>query len=284
MKNYQFFLKGISLFILFGCTTFKSSQKTLEEDPNKVVNESSIRSLFCSGNKQIKDFKFYFVEKNLRIKSGVPISTASTLKEQIEKGRHCDYKNTLYDLAKADSLYSRFVEVDQDLFNQIQNDGIGSLNPDHLRSNCRLQNLFIRAPDGKISLHRVGWCSDPNGGSFYSGSGLSFNSFNSYSVRIPHLTTFVDKYTIIEPAEFQNNTYKDNSCIQDGKKVYGYGAEDSFNSELALGYKNQIWKRYISHFTSIKEGHSGESINVELTLDLNSFCRYGRSIQDLVTK
>lgn len=284
MKNYQFFLKGISFFILFGCTTFKPIQKTLDEDPNKVVNESAIRSLYCSGNKQIKDFKFQFSEKNLKISSGVPISTASTLKGQIEKGRHCGYKNALYELAKNDSIDNRFVEVAQDLFNDIESDGIGSLNPDHLRSNCRLQHLFIRSPNGNVSLHRVGRCSDANGSGFYSGTGFNLNIFNSYEVRIPHLTTFVDKYTIIEPMEFQGNTYKDDSCIQDGGKVYGYDTEDSFNSGLVLDYKNSIWKRYINHFTSIKESHSGDSINVELSLDLNSFCRYGRSINDLVTK
>lgn len=284
MKNFLFFLNGISLFILSGCTTFKPSQKTLGEDPNKVVNESVIRSLYCSGNKQIKDFKFRFVEKNLKISPGVPISTASTLKSQIEKGRHCGYKNALHELAKNDSIDNRFVEVDQDLFNDIESDGIGTLNPDYLRSNCRLQNLFIRSPGDKVSLQRVGRCSDANGSGFFSGTGFNLNAFNSYEVRIPHLTTFVDKYTIIEPIEFQSNTYKDDSCIQDGEKVYGYDSEDSFNSELVLDYKNSIWKRYINHFTSIKESHSGDSIIVELTLDLSSFCRYGRSINDLVTK
>lgn len=284
MKSYQFFLKGFSLFLLIGCATFTPSQKTLDDDPNKVMDYTKIRNLYCSGNKQVKDFKFSFSEKKFKIAPGIPVSEVSKFKSNLEKGRLCGYKKILYELTKTDSIDHKYFEVSQDDFKELEATGVGSIDPESFRANCRLQNLFIRAPGGKVNLYRASLCSSAEGGTFYSGTGLKLNFFNSYPIRIPYVTILVDQFTIIEPIEFQNGIYKEDNCHDESEKTYGYNEEGSFDAELSLDYRDQIWKRYITHFTSIKESQSDDSISVELALDLNPFCRYGRNVQDLKSK
>lgn len=290
MKNCQFFLKGISFLLVASCTSFSPSQKTLDSDPSKVNDFNSIRKLYCAGQKQVKEFKFSFTEHNMKFKSGIPTSVIASVQNQREKERQCNYKKALFELTRKDSVSHGFMEVSQDLYKEISDGSMGTVNPDSLRANCRLYNLFVQSPLQKTDYFVVQQCSG-DGGTFYSDSSSNFYRWNSYSFRIPHLTTLIDNFAILEPIEFQTKTYieteeKTNDCSESkvDKEVLGYDSKNEFNSELAIDYKDQVWKRYIIHFTRIKESHQDDGSKVELTLDLNPFCKYGRSINDLSSR
>ena len=51
----------------------------------------------------------------------------------------------------------------------------------------------------------------------------------------------------------------------------------------SVGQKDHLWRTYINRFTSIKEAsdQNSQKSAIELSLDLNIFCKYGRSISAL---
>lgn len=94
-------------------------------------------------------------------------------------------------------------------------------------------------------------------------------------IQISELQMLMDNFTILEPVDFQNEAYKSDLIAADenGKQ----------SISEAIEHKDKIWIRYVEHFTKISEAKSNNPrvINIDLDLDLNGFCRYGRNVSDL---
>lgn len=286
MKKYLFFLSAINIYLVLGCSTFTPSKYTVENDPkNNRQDFSEIRKQFCSGDKKIRDFKFHFEDKDLKIETGIPTSVASRIQDDFQKERNCRFKSTIYELIKSPSYNYQYYEVSQELFDRIGKEGLGSYGQ---YGNCKAMNFFIQSPKQKNLSYTAGVCSRNSGeGSYILNSDVKLDIWNSYELKIPVITNLVEFSTILEPVEFQNKTYIENeeqNCKEKPLELLGVDSEEHFSAEHAINQKDRIWKRYITYFTSVKEVHQEDSVKVELTLDMTGFCKYGRSLDDLRTQ
>ena len=130
------------------------------------------------------------------------------------------------------------------------------------------------------------------------------------SAYLSTLNSLISDYTILEPLVFQKTTYSEEiqkaseNEICDLNREYGaesvyiskndqresveaFGIDETGNIDItkAIYQRPRIWKRYISRFSTIKESSVSSGVkNVQVSLDLNSFCRYGRSLEDVTSK
>lgn len=168
--------------------------------------------------------------------------------------------------------------------------------------------VFVRSGDGRLyGFYFVGdRSSNPNVLGAFSkmfGNGVS-------TIASPDLAGLVDGYTMLEPLEFQTKAYSEetvglseenNSCnfprpesvtFHKNEKwetveAYAIGEDGNTNISMAIDQRSKIWERYISRFSTVKESvdsTNANRINTQVSLDLNGFCRYGRSIDDLTSR
>ena len=172
--------------------------------------------------------------------------------------------------------------------------------------------VFVRSTSGKIyGFHFVG--SGSNAPDVLSEVTSLFGDGVSSAV-ISDIAGLIEDFTILEPLEFQKQAYEDeieksngddeNSCdlestyrgesvsyIKNGhwQNVSAFGIDNKGESDTstAISQRARIWKRYISRFSKIKESadsRSSQITNTQISLDLNGFCKYGRSLDDLTSK
>lgn len=170
--------------------------------------------------------------------------------------------------------------------------------------------FFVKDETGKLSLFN-----------YFSQDSFSDRLYNKpedalgddvISVYLATLSTLISEYTILEPLDFQKMTYYDE--LQKSKDYENemcdmdieYGAEALYISKndqrehieafgidgsgdidvaKAIYHQPRIWRRYISRFSTIKEISVSSGVkNVQVSLDLNNFCRYGRNLEDVTSK
>lgn len=171
--------------------------------------------------------------------------------------------------------------------------------------------VFVRASDRR--LHGFYFISGGSSNSdVLSASSKMFGEGVS-SVTAPDLVGLIDGYTILEPLEYQTKAYneeiemhspEDDSCdlhkmygansvsfFKNGNwehvEAYAIGEDGNTNVSKAIDQRVKIWERYISRFSTVKESidsTNANKINTQVSLDLNGFCRYGRSVDDLTSR
>ncbi len=110
----------------------------------------------------------------------------------------------------------------------------------------------------------------------------------------------IENYTLLFPLDDQRKIfpesfedYDDRERIEQAKYhpdedlTVGFfvKANGDFNLRNAIEHRLGIWEAYFDRFTQIKEspGSDAQELKYEISLDLNPFCKYGRSISDLTS-
>ena len=278
------------MLLSYGCSTFTPSETTLKQE--KSVNAEDIKNQYCSGVKQRKAFRINLTLSDPKLISGLSTSESSKFLSSVEEKKKGLYKRLLFSLSKVESGVV-FVEVSTDLFKRIEKEGMGSIDPNSLRANCGLGIVFLKSPQQQVKGYYSGMCTDGQSNPFFSGTDISFGAFNSYKSKLVDLSTLIDGFTMVEPKDFQKEAYdcdkNPDLCktLHSKEELLGLDSNDEFDSKRAIEDKESIWKRYIARFSKVKESSSSNNkneSNVELSLDMNAFCRYERSISDLTSK
>jgi hypothetical protein len=100
------------------------------------------------------------------------------------------------------------------------------------------------------------------------------------------LNNLISNHTILAPKEVVE---KITGTEFDDKYLYGtiiLNESGEVDISRALEQRDRLWKAYINRFTLIKEASDQNSpkSTIELSLDLNVFCKYGRSIPALQSR
>jgi hypothetical protein len=153
-------------------------------------------------------------------------------------------------------------------------------------SSFRMVPVFVAAEDGKKIVGFFGQAT--SGGEMFDELSQEYAGRAHRDAFLFELNALMSGYTMIEPRKYQEESYnEDSSCGSDGSsQPIAVNDDDSANISEAIDERNDIWRRYISRHSMIKETKARDTqlTNTEVSLDLNNFCRYGRHVEDLTSR
>ncbi len=290
MNFCKYFLKTISLILLFSIISCASSKKRIVEF-NQNINSDSIYSYYCKNGKQshaIKISSTYVHPKN---------QTGKALDQQAKRLKR-------YDNFKNDTLLKAFYS----LSSPSQNVAVTTSNSyaEVITYAKNMQHSFINSADVSINPLIVITPDSNRFIFFHERVDGACNSImcNEYSkeenISIRELKYLVDNYVLLEPFDYQLKSYTcEKDCpfydVDTGNGFSGYshpnrpiGQDENKNVSISeyIKLKNLAWMRYFMKNTQINEAQSADSqiYNLELSLSLDGFCTFGRSINDLLSQ
>lgn len=270
-----YWINSILLFVLLSACASTNVQPTSISRSN--LSENSIFSYYCSGNKQTRKLSIPIEYINPKLPANVLVDEAAKERAYYANRKKALLPEALFSLSGAydrigyswNNAVVRQSNLDhKDLIEKVSSYEIGSSN-----YNSSQETAILVKPNNSdkfVLYHAV------------EKDGRLRDRDNEDPAYVSDLKLLIESFTILEPEAYQEEAYGK----QDG---YEPIAIDSNNNNViadAIKSKDQIWKRYISKFTEIKEARTSNSriINIDLSLDLNGFCQYGRSIKDLYSK
>lgn len=285
MKLFKSYLKNsIALAaILSGCATNNQPPVSISKG---AVSSDNIYALYCANNKQTRRLRVpivYFVPQ--LNKMAVDEAAKSHAHYAQQKTRFL--KRALFSLSGVDTPGSKgadylYVKQPSQTYKELM-----SILDERVSQPLSGRARIERPTDSDkfVLFHTTEWEH-------------SDERYERNSAYVSELRLLVDNFTLLEPIEFQNEAYKCGEKCNDPDKVeliaIDEGKSHKVNGEIveekpknsiakAISYKDDIWFRYIERFTTIKEAKSNNArvINVDLELDLNAFCKYGRDLSDL---
>ena len=96
-----------------------------------------------------------------------------------------------------------------------------------------------------------------------------------------------NNFTMLIPPEIQTQFFKDEHglTVCGSSNYCGYTSAKKFSAEKAIKDRTQLWNRYYKTFTEIQESPNGDGsmIQFDVSLRMEIFCKYARSLDDLVS-
>ena len=287
MIFYKYFLKIISLILLFSIISCSTSKKRIVE-LTQNINNDSIYSYYCKNGKQSHAIKISGTYIHPKNQSGKVLDLQAKNLKRYDKFKNDILSKAFYSLSSTSqnvavttsSSYEEVVTYAKNMQHSFISSADVSINP-----------LIVATPDSNkfIFFHeRVdGACN--------SIMCSEFSKEESISIR--ELKYLVDNYVLLEPFDYQLKSYTcEKDCpfydVDTGNGFSGYshpkrpiGQDENKNVNISeyVKLKNLAWMRYFMKNTQINEAQSTDSqiYNLELSLNLDGFCTYGRNINDL---
>lgn len=284
MKPFKFCLKNsfVFIFLIAGCATTSSTPVSILK--NNIADDK-IFNQYCANNKQVRKLSISIEYVNPSLPK-MSVDKAAAEAAHYAKKKQDLFKKIFFSLADgeersngrgADYLKVRQSDLNHhDLIEQVSQYII----QESQMSSIYAKPLLMRPTDSDKFILFYGLVKDQR---------FPDQDYKD-PTHISELKLLVDNFTMLEPFEFQNEAYKcDDDCLKnpymdhDKVDLIAVDSEGKQSISDALEKRDEIWIRYIQRFTKIKEAKSlnPRVANVDLELDLNSFCRYGRNIADL---
>jgi hypothetical protein len=310
-------------FGLCGCASMMASVQypqpvylSLSNGRTEVIVDRKLSDMFakyCSGGHQIKSLTFNYSFVSPKNPKGWSIGDASKYIKKLNSHRECLNRNLIFKLAEEPNCQTYYGNYVTDLrgkpvcgpanrdepiwfFTSDKSANEIEITAESIKPNATYDSfvpVFVRSSSGKIyGFHFIGAGSGvPN---VLSETTSSFGD-NVSSALLSDLAALVSEFTILEPSDYQKQAYAagedddEKACSPSGNdlEVLAVDAEGNTDTSAAISERNKIWERYVSRFSKIKESadaHSTQITNTQISLDLNGFCKYGRSLNDLTSK
>lgn len=280
MKQYKFYWISSLIIFLWSCS---SAPPVTPMSLNQIgLDSNNIQEYYCKGNKQVRDLVVnteYIIPK---IPSGIAIDDAAKKQAYLSKRKDELTKRILFSLSggeeRSNGRGANYLKARQSEHNH--KDLVESVSENTLEENSYsskvIRALLMKPTDSNKFILLYGLQIE---GQF------SMEDYND-PAHISELKTLVDNFTLLEPLQVQIDNYDTHAgtCYGCGKDS-PIGIDERGNQVISkyLRSKDDVWLRYIKRFTSVKEGvaKNPRIINLELNLDLNGFCKYGRAVSDL---
>lgn len=310
MRTSKFYWIKIDLAVIAsllaaGCASFKAPYSATfsnngHDSSYKAVfspeRQKSVFRSFCGGQRQMKALKLSFTFVSPKNPKGVPIDVVAERQSQLEEKRSCLFRDVLFELGnipctqmttpKACGPEMRqgfsFVSTNDSASEVIENAKAAEFGG--------VEPIFVIPEDQKKLVGFFGQTTQTNvGPRRYGVSGKYAGTFHRDAILFD-VSVLMSGYTILEPAQYQEETYGSSDVLscESGTLTRPIAVNDDGSSNLsdALDERESIWRRYIIRHSKIKESRASDPqlTNVEVSLDLNDFCRYGRNIGDLTSQ
>lgn len=278
------FLTSTAVLALAGCTTtslWSSSTETKTWDDKlgaatseqsyinltpamdgSSVNAKKVKEYFCNGKKQSSRLSVTLQSINPTLRQGTTLDKAQEYRQRLVKNINEGLK--LF-------FYSASVQV-----SNVQGGSFNRGAPFYL---ANLSDSQLVTLSTKVSL----WPSDSDVAFMYNVANDRFYVFPNALAAEFDKRGGVRSFAVsknMESALLINNF----TLLIPKEKFEGRTEDVSIGKSLSN--RDQIWKAYVQSMTSVKEAPSkdGQSLTYQLDIDLNGFCEYGQSNNDLTAK
>jgi hypothetical protein len=272
MKIYKYCsINSLAITVLlFGCATAPQPVKLSKSE----IGADKIFDYYCADNKQIRKLNISIEYVAPQLKK-MAVDEAAKSYAHYAKEKEQFLKKSLFSLSGSNTPSSRgadslYVQQPSQTYNELMEVLEQRVSPP----------LSVRA--------RIERPTDSNKFILFHTTEEEHSSerYEPNSAYVSELKILIDNFTLLEPLQYQIDTYDTHggTCYNCGKeKPLAVNEDGKQIISKAVEQKDNIWLRYIEHFTKIKEAKSSNPrvVNVDLDLDLNGFCRYGRSVSDL---
>ncbi len=302
----------IAALVAAGCASLKTpystsvSSNTQDSSYEAVFSSEKQRAVFksfCSGQRQVKAMKLSFTFVSPKNPKGAALDAVSERQSQVEAKRTCLFRDAFYELGNVPCTQMTIPKSCgpglRHGFSFVSTSDPGSVVLENAKT-VELggtEPIFVISEGQKKIIGFLGQTTQTSGGPHrYGVSGKYAGSFHRDAVLFD-IAALVNGYTILEPSQYQEETYGSGellSCQSEmlapmrshSDRPIAVNGDGSANLSEALDERESIWRRYIIRHSKIKESKASDPqlTNVEVSLDLNDFCRYGRSISDLTSQ
>lgn len=264
MKLFKCFWICSNIFLLSGCAGFAMK-------PFSFSNEKSdLMAQYCQSGKQIRSFKTTVLYFTPKIEPGMSLDKANKKMKETERHKTDLLKNLFYLLANDDGKEQISNNGDEPswylLTSEDEKDVLENAKAEDSTTKFRLFTFIVRVKN-KIIVYQ---------------SNLSSRRMSYDKTYSTDLNNLISNYVVLAPKEVVEKIEGSESDSADLQTTI-LSESGEIDISKAVGQKDHLWKAYINRFTSIKEAsdQNSQKSTIELSLDLNVFCKYGRSISAL---
>lgn len=271
IKQYKYFsICCSSSFLIFiaGCTGFTTKPFNINQSKS-----GDLIGNYCKSGKQIREFKTSVVYFTPVVEKAIPIDVANKKSEKVESEKIELLKNLFYLIGNETSVGPVYNSGDIPNWFLLSSDSedsvLSNVTNEDSSTKYKLYTFIVKIENkNKFIVYRSNLDSQR----------MSYDK--SYSTDVNEM---INNYTILIPKQ----VIEDNLKLEfDSRNLYEtiiLNEKGEVDISKAIERRNDLWKKYINTFTQVKESTSDNSqqYNVELSLDLSVFCKYGRNLADV---
>jgi len=266
MKPSKFFWICSSTFLISGCAGFQTKPYSV------LTQDADFMSEYCQSGKQKKAYKTTVVYFTPNLEPKLSVDKANQKNRKLIEQKSDLLKKLFYMLgdenmaalpANQGDTSSWYLLVSDD-----EKDVLENIESEDSDTKYRLFTFIVKILNqNKVIVYQSNQIS------------RRMNYDKGYSIDLSNL---LNEYTVLLPKDIIAEITGDES---DSRAYSTVILNDNGEIDLskAIDRRGTLWKAYIKKFTSVKEASEDNSKRsiIELSLDLNAFCRYGRKISDL---
>ncbi len=267
MKLFKFFWICSNLLFIYtlsGCAGFATKPFSFSSEKSNPLVQ------YCRSGKQIKPLKTTVLYFTPKIEPGLSLDKANQKLKETEDQKTDLLKNLFYMLANEDGKEQVSNSGDEPkwylLTSENEKDVLDNIKAEDSNTKFRLVTFIVKA-NNKIIIYQ----------SNQSSRRMDYDK--TYSTDLNNLTS---NYVVLAPKEVVEKIV-DSESDSASLETTILNENGEIDVSKAIDQRDRLWNAYINKFTSIKEAseQNAQKSTVELTLDLNVFCKYGRKISDL---
>lgn len=250
--------------MLMGCAGFSTK-------PFSFSNEKSdLMAQYCQSGKQIRSFKTTVLYFTPKIEPGLSLDKANQKMKETESHKTDLLKNLFYLLANKDGKEQISNNGDEPswylLTSEDEKDVLDNVKAEDSNTKFRLFTFIVKVKN-KIIVYQ---------------SNLNSRRMSYDKTYSTDLNNLISNYVVLAPKEVVEHIVSSESDSADLETTI-LGENGGIDISKSVDQRDHLWKKYINKFTSIKEAsdQNSQKSAIELSLDLNVFCKYGRSISAL---
>ena len=302
VNQSKFFSKLISIFVSFlvaSCSTTQNNDVTISGKQFKDGND--VFHHYCPNGKQAASLKINVVYISPIPAPGLPLNRAGEALKIVEAKKNCSARWIFANLADnklylpEDATYEEIVSYAK----------TRTADYDPHSRKVKPYTVFLRTDVSNRYVLFFERIYD-----FDRYNEIKYRSYPNHYFSLTELKMLKEAFTIIEPIELQQKKYIDplpQSCnglenyIPENRESTESYPQDTFRNFLgydrlnkdlpidiadAIRFKKEIWERYLIYNSTVKESPTNDPQikNIEVSLDLNDFCKYGRKVSDLQSR
>jgi len=272
---------------IIGCSspTKMQSEALYLGHRNALESVTDIQSYICQGRRQSRPLKMNFAYILPQNKKGKSLDLTAKDAKYFNDRKYELLREMFYLVSSIDHSFVKFAKMNRgEVIDRAKsiNNSIW-LNPSQVYLEYKLSPQLIISDEGS----KIAFIEKVVTSSSMETYGDDFTKIKEAEALV-EVSALTNNYTILEPKEFQQKSYaveQDSASSSSCDKDHLMALDENGNVDVdrAKKCRDKIWQRYIRKFTNIKEASTidPQVLNVELSLDLNPFCQYGRKISDL---